>query len=114
MYGDSLYTTEGWGASFVFLSPFPHLSNYSCLLFSPNNSFYGAHHFAAFATQYQFLKCHYNQPLPLAEPSIQNNAIRVITELALHLLFPVPVVPSNNRIEASKTFYLYAALTAGS
>lgn len=42
---------------------------------------------------------------------IQNNAIRVITKLALHLLFPAPVVPSNNRIEASKTFYLYAALT---
>lgn len=38
VYGDSLYTTEGWQDSFVFLSPFPCLSNIpacSSLLTSP-------------------------------------------------------------------------------
>lgn len=37
-YGDPLHTTEWWGASFVFLSPLPHLPitpAYSSLLTTP-------------------------------------------------------------------------------
>lgn len=89
-------------------------ANYSCLLFSPNNSFYGTHDFAAFATLQQFLKSHYNQPLPFALLSTQHNATRLNTALPLNWFLPSPVVPYDNRTEESKTFYLPAALAAGS
>lgn len=102
------------GTVFCLPVSFSLFVQYSRLLFPPNNSFHGAHHFAAFATQNQFVKHHYHQLLPLALPSLWNDTTRITTGLALQWLFPSPIAPPKNRIEERGTFYLSAILIIGS
>lgn len=74
----TLFILQKCGKTVVFLLLFPPFVRNSCLLLTPN-SFAGAHNFAAFATQYQFVKHHFTQPLLLALPFLWNSRTRKMT-----------------------------------